>query len=153
MGQRKTRLSGIAKPRIEDTGLRRSLDAIIERLEVLDGIRGDNLDKAVTWRELDESGFVLSQTYGGGWSVTTTPPSTGGGAGGGPVVGPAAAPTNLTAADIFLAILLSWDNPSFNLQHVEVHRADVDNLSLAVMIGTTSAGKFIDYVGGGASYY
>lgn len=155
MAERATRKAGLPKNRHSDPKVQRSFDAIIERLEVLDGLRGDSLDKAVTWRDLSDSGFTV--TFGGtrGGPLVTDSPSTGGTAGGGsgPTVGPAAPPENLVAQETFLAILLTWDNPSFNLQHIEVWRSAVDNLSTAIMIGTTVSPQYLDYVGANASYY
>jgi len=153
MAQRETRKAGILKTRYQDPKLQRSFDAIIERLEVLDGLRGDALDKAVTYRDLTASGFVVSTGGAGGSpSIDSTPGSTPGG-GDGPTVGPAAAPTNLVATDIFLAILLTWDNASFNLQHNEVWRSTDAVLANAVLIGTTVAPQYIDYVGAEQTYY
>ena len=151
MGQRQTKKAGIQKLRLSDPNLQRVIDALIERLEVLDGIRGDSLDRAVTYRELrDGSGFGIGTGAGGNSYVVTTPgPAPGDGLG----VGPAAAPENLVATETFLAILLTWDNPSFNLQHIEVWRGVTDNLSLAVLVGTTVSPQFVDYVGADAAYY
>jgi hypothetical protein len=59
----------------------------------------------------------------------------------------------LTVAETFLALLLSWNNSSVNLQHVEVWRSATDNLSTAIFIGTTASAQFVDYVGASASYY
>ena len=70
MAERKTRKVGLAKPRLlqnPDPELRRTLDGIIERLEVLDGLRGDALDRAVTYRDLkDTSGFGIGGFSGSG---------------------------------------------------------------------------------------
>ena len=50
----KTRSGGIPRPNISDPEMKRTLDAIISHLELKDGQRGETLDKAVTFRELDE---------------------------------------------------------------------------------------------------
>lgn len=152
MGIRVTRKTGIPQSKTENRQLNRILESITERLEVLDGVRGDALDRAVTLRDLSNSGFAVSTVNTGNNSGTTqivTPPDTGDG----PGVGPASSPTNLAVAETFLALLITWDNPSFNLQHIEVWRGTVDNLSTATMIGTTVSPQFLDYVGASASYY
>ena len=155
MGNRKTRKAGILQSRHSDPKLQRSLDAIIERLEVLDGLRGDELDRAITYRDLSLSGFTVLSGAGGPY-ITDSPGGGGGGSGGGgdgPGIGPAGPPSNLNASETFLAILLTWDNPSFNLQHIEVYRSLEDNLSTRVLIGTTVSPQYMDYVGASASYY
>jgi len=152
MAERKTGKAGIPKVRQDSVALQRTLDAIIERLEVLDGLRGDALDQAVTYRDLRLSGFTVIPGTGIGGTGTPqiidTP-----GTGDGPGIGPADPPNTLTVSETFLALLISWNNPSFNLQHLQIFRADVDNLSLAVMIGTTVSTKYMDYVGANQAYY
>ncbi len=151
MGERPTRRTGLVKTRFKDPQLQKMFDAITERIEVLDGIRGDSLDKAVTYRDLQNSGFTVVPAPGGGSQIINTP-----GAGDGtdaPGTGPAGPPSNLVATETFLALLLSWDNTAFNIQHIEIWRGTVDNLSLAVKIATTIAPLFVDYVGSNATYY
>ena len=162
MGTRPTRKAGIYKPRtVSDPQVLKALNSIIERLEVLDGIRGDNLDQAITWRDLGNTGFTLGTGAGGAPTIVNTP---GGGTtpGGVPVpeIGPAGPPTDLAANETYLALLLTWTNTDFNLQHVEVWRNDKPDFSdatgdgsPAVMIGTTVSPQFIDYVGANATYY
>jgi hypothetical protein len=158
MGKRPTRKVGIYKPRtVSDPQVQKALDAIIERLEVLDGLRGDQLDQAVTYRDLENDGFILGKGAGGAPSIVNTP-GTGISGGGTPVpeIGPAGPPTGLQVVETFLALLLTWTNTAFNLQHVEVWRNTVDNPSEAAgatMIGTTVSPQFVDYVGANASYF
>jgi len=151
MAQRPTRKAGIPQTRLQDPKLQRTFDAIIERVEVIDGLRGDPLDKAVTYRDLGLSGFTVTGTgVGGGPQVIGVPPGSGGGDDN---VGPAGPPTNLAAAETFLALLLTWVNSSVNLQHVEVWRSLTDNLSTAQLIGTTVAPLYLDYVGELKTFY
>jgi len=150
MATRKTSKAGIPKLRVQDSALQRQLDAIVERLEVLDGVRGDDLDQAVTFRDLNAAGYPITTGLGGGGSPQIgNRPDTGDG----PGVGPTTAPENLAATETFLALLLTWTNPSFNLQHIEVWRSATDNLSAALMVGTTVSPQFVDYVGAEAAYY
>lgn len=151
MARRKTPLAGLPKPRLADRSTQRVIDAVVERIEILDGIRGDSLDKAVTFRDLDDSGFTLRNTGGGTTQIVNTPGPGGGGAV--PGTGPAAAPRNLMVNETFLALLLAWDNASFNLQHNEIWRSATDNLSTAIKIATSITPIYVDYVGALASYY
>ena len=155
MGKRKTRLAGLLQSRHADPKVQRTFDAIIERLEVLDGLRGDALDKAITYRDLELSGFTIDfGGAGGGPQITNTPGGGDGTTPDGPGIGPPSGPpANLTVTETFLALLVAWDQPSFNVQHIEVWRHDVDNLSLATMIGASHGQFYMDYVGASASYY
>jgi predicted phage tail protein len=128
------------------------MDGLIERVEVLDGLRGDILDKAVTWRDLDESGFTIQNLGSGGSPQVTNTPGPGDGTAT-PVEGPASPPTSLSATDVWLAILLEWSVSGQNLQFVEVWRNTVDDLSTAVRLGTSRTSFYTDYVGAEASFY
>lgn len=150
MATRPTRKAGILQTRGLDPGLQRTLDAIIERLEVLNGLRGDALDQAVTFRDLSDSNFKLSTTGGGAPQIINTPPVAGGD---GPTPGPTTPVSNVTANETYLALLISWTNPNFNLQHNEIWRNTVDDLTTAVQIGVTVNNQFMDYVGAKKSYY
>lgn len=155
MALRPTSKAGLPKPRVKDPVIQKSFDAVIERIEVLDGLRGDILDKAVTFRDLADSGFSLYGRSGGVPQIINTPgPGTGGDGTPIPTDGPPSGPpTGLAANETFLAILLTWINPSYNVQFIEVWRSATDNLSLAVRIGTSITNRYLDYVGGSASYY
>jgi hypothetical protein len=53
--------------------------------------------------------------------------------------------TGFTVTGAFSAIMLSWDDPRYrNLAYVEVFRAEVDNLGVAVRIGTTQSTQYAD---------
>lgn len=152
MAVRATRRAGLPKPRVDDQSLRIALDNIIERLEVLDGIRGDNLDRAVTFRDLDAGNFTVKIGGSGSYEIVDVPPAGGGGT---PVpgIGPADPPTDLQVNSVFLALMISWVNPAFNLQHVEVYRSETDNLSTRQLIGTATGSPFMDYVGEDKTFY
>ena len=151
MATRQTRKAGILKPRLQDQALQKTLDSIIERLEVMDGIRGDSLDKAVTFRELQDAGYDVSTgSFAGGGNTTITPPP---GSGDGPGVGPTTKPTGLDVTETYLALFVSWNNPPLNLQHIEIWRNTTDDLSTATLIGTTPRTRYIDYVGANATYF
>jgi hypothetical protein len=151
MALRPTPRAGILKARVDDPKVQRMLDAIIERVEVLDGLRGDELDQAITYRALGlTEGFSVGVPFPGGTPIVGGTPGPGTG---GPVPGPTTAPTNLSVSETFLALLLTWTNPSYNAAHIEIWRSLTDNLSTAQLVGTSAAPLFVDYVGGNATFY
>ena len=98
MGLRVTKKAGLLKVRHQDQKIQKVFDSVIERIEVLDGIKGDPLDRAVTYRDLQVSGFDVTVSPGssGAPLITNTP-----GPGDGspvPTVGFAAPPTGFSAA-------------------------------------------------------
>ena len=154
MARRPTRKTGILKSRVEDPKTQKIVDAIVERLEILDGIRGDQLDRAVTFRDLADSNFSLLGRAGGGTTIVS-PPGGGGGGGGGTDpspgdIGPAVAPINLTASGTFLAIQLNWGYTGQFVQHFEIWRGSQNSLSdpETILLGTSLNLIFVDYVGG-----
>lgn len=86
-------------------------------------------------------------TVGGGGSGGTS--GTGGalpGGGGGSInysIPPTV--TGLAVTGAFNSIFLEWDQPNYsNHAYTEIHRAEVDNLGVAVLIGTTPAAVYAD---------
>ena len=65
------------------------------------------------------------------------------------------APTNLVATGAMTSIILTWSGASYNTgyAYTEVWRASVDNLGVAVLIGTVLAGMYADAVGSDSSHY
>jgi hypothetical protein len=135
--------------------------ALKELIEVREGIRGNELDANVTWRELVNSG-IANITYNGQSSS---------GSGGLPF-GPSAnadeenltpppQPQNLQATAAVQNIILSWNDPNSPLVAVsEVWRSSANvapgvSGSTAVLIGTTEAFLYADNVGPGSGvrYY
>lgn len=130
----------------------RFLDAVYERLAVHTGQRGLPIDRMVTFRDLVEAGIATPKVGGGGAGV---------GAGG--IVQPAAGLPNMTVpppvSDLqvggaFTRAILSWSPPAYgNHSLVEVARASVPDIGMAVTIGSSSANTYIDVVGGGFTGY
>ena len=129
-----------------ETGL--ALESIKEALEVRLGRRGDPKDRAVTLRELIDSGLAtdLAQepynpnTGATGFAPLREKP--------GDVVVPPA-PTVLTASGLFTDVLLSWNQstntaPYGNHAFTEIWRSQSEDLSSAVLVGTTSAFIYTD---------
>ncbi|MDX7785982.1 phage tail tip fiber protein [Aeromonas caviae] len=124
--------------------------ATSENVELLTGQRGDRLDKAVTYRELAALGLsTLRQGAGGvfvpGKNPELFPP--------GQMAFPHA-PVNVIANGAFHTVLVEWDPPKYRGHaHAEIWRAEVNNQSDAVLVGTTSANLFSDAIGKGAKFY
>jgi len=105
----------------------------------------ESSDGVVTKTDLVNTG-IFSNTGGelkyldvGSVSSCTTPP----------------AAINLTVTGSMTSIILEWNGASYNscYAYTEIWRADTDDLGLAVLIGTSTAGLFADAVGSDATHY
>ena len=132
-----------------DTETKLALESMKEALEVRLGRRGDVLDRAVTLRELIDSGLatdLAKAPYNPNIAGAT-------------VFGPATdevgdvtvppAPTVLTASGLFTDVLLSWNQstntaPYGNHAFTEIWRSQAEDLSSAVLVGTTNAFIYTD---------
>ena len=141
-------------PAKTDPELRSTLDSIKEAVEVRLGRRGDPRDRAVTLRELIDSGLAdelkdnpFNPNGGGGVGITPPkqPP-------GNLDIPPA--PTGLEASGAFTTIVVSWNvSPYGNHAYTEVWRARSDDLGGALLITTTNAFVIADPVDYGSTYY
>lgn len=120
-----------------------AIQAIKEALEIGLGRRGDKLEKYVTFRELQQSGFGVNALSDGSLSVIA-PSTSGGGSGGQGSPGdwsnppidigdtdptPPQRPTNVRARGISMtAIAVSWGEPGYNNhRYAEVFASKADN--------------------------
>ncbi|MBP4059624.1 DUF1983 domain-containing protein [Aeromonas sp. Prich7-2] len=124
--------------------------ATVENVELLTGQRGDRLDKAVTFRELEALGLSTLRPGAGGVYVP----------GKNPDLFPAGqmdfphAPVNVIANGAFHTVLVEWDPPQYRGHaHAEIWRAESDNQAEATLVGTSSANLFSDAIGKGATFY
>ncbi len=126
-------------PRI-DPELKPLLTAIKEVLEVQVGHRGEDLDKAVTFRDLTESGIA---NLGNQSSVGTLVPISDVG-----IQTPPPEPVTLTAAATFTNVLLSWGGGFKHdlVASTEVYRSTSNSLATASHIGSTSSFIYTDTV-------
>lgn len=135
-------------PAKTDPETKLALESIKEAVEVRLGRRGDPKDRAVTLRELIESGLATD--------LAQSPynPNTGA-TGFGPIrerpgdVTVPPAPTVLTASGLFTDALLSWNQstntaPYGNHAFTEIWRSQAEDLSSAVLVGTTNAFIYTD---------
>lgn len=126
---------------------------LTENMQILTGQKGDRLDKALTLRDAARLGMVNLRRNGTGQIVPELPPDK-------PTdpewsgVQPPVAPTGVTADGAFHTITLSWGAPAYKgHSYAEVLRAEVDNPSSAVAIGTSLANVYSDTVGKGFSAF
>lgn len=124
--------------------------ATSENVELLTGQRGDKLDKAVTFRELNALGLATLRQGPGGIYIPGKNPDlveTG-------VYDKPHAPVNVQASGAFHTMLVDWDGPHYRgHSHAEVWRAEADSLPAATLVGTTIANMFSDAIGKGAKFY
>jgi len=134
--------------------LRRYLEQLTETIEIRLGRRGDQRDRAVTLRELIDSGLakdLLSNPFDPNTSGNTgfVPPSQ---ALQDLAVPPA--PTGFTAVGAFSQVILNWDYPSYaNHSFTEVWRHDSDSVGDAQLVGVQAGRVFVDPVGSGVTRY
>ena len=146
---RKTKISALpALPPNVDPQLKPILHAIKEALEVQVGHRGEQLDKAVTFRDLTESGmagFRFDNNTGGHLLPITNP--------GDQSTPPI--PHSLAANGTFTKVLLSWSGGFAHplVAATEVFRNTTDDLLTATFIGATSAHIYVDTVEPGTTHY
>ena len=126
---------------------------LTENMQILTGQKGDRLDKALTLREAASLGMVNLRRNGSGQIVPEIPPGNSGDPEWSGVQQPVA-PTGVTADGAFHTITLTWDTPAYKgHSYAEILRAEVDNPSSAVAIGTTLANVYSDAVGKGFSAF
>lgn len=141
------------------------LNAVRESIEVLTGQTGFELDRAVTLRDLYESG--VASVYAGGREFAVDPTRvtvSNSGSGILPVtqteVATAQPPavTGLTASGALATVTLTWDEIDYpGHAYVEVWRASTDDIGVAVRVGISQGLRTVysDPVGatGGTYYY
>ncbi len=148
----KTKLPGLKNiPPKTERELKLALESIKEALEVRLGQRGDPLDRAVTVRELVDSGLAKqapTTTSGASDFIPgddekdpgdlTVPPS----------------PTGLKANGAFTSIVLKWNNPSYgNHGFTEIWRSKANALGGAELVSTAGGQVYAEEVGYNQTYF
>lgn len=152
-----TKVPGIpAVPTSVQPDLKRYLQSLTEAVEIRLGRRGDQRDRAITLRELIDSGLAEelktrpfnTDGSGTGNSGFTTP----GGIASIPEV--PTVPTSFVASAGYATAQLYWDFPLYRGHSLtEVWRFTADTITSAILIGVSAGTSFIDPVGESADYY
>ena len=149
-----TQVPGIPKsPADASPQTRAWLDSVAEALEIRLGRRGDPKDRAITLRELIESGlaqelkanpFDPNNINSSNIGLTNPrqnldiPPT----------------PVNFSASGAYSQIHLSWDYPNYsNHAFTEIYGHDSDVIGDAQLVGISDGLVYIDPVGSGVSRY
>jgi hypothetical protein len=149
-----TKVPGFPKPPSSVTiELRRYLETLVEAIEIRLGRRGDPRDRAVTLRELIDSGLAkqlrsspFDPNQGG--PIDFSPPDVL------DVVDVPPQPTGFTVAGAFSVINLTWDYPSYsNHNQTEIWSHTSNVLGSATIAGVSTGQTFIDPVGSGKTVY
>lgn len=157
----KTKVPAIPAP--TDANLREVARALKGVVDVREGLLGDPLDKAVTFRDLVDGGIVepVIVSRGGGSGAISVGPAPGlssGGSGSSPEpdLTPPPAPTGLAASAGIAVIILEWDAANYsNHAFTEIWRSEDNVLGNAVRVATTEASLYADNLGatGAQRYY
>jgi len=155
MSQRPTKVPGIPKPPATvDPQTKVYLENLAEAVEIRLGRKGDPRDRAITLRELIDSGLAKDlkasawdpNNYGAGNIGFAPEPN--------PVLTVPPQPTSFTASGAYSMIILNWDFPRYaNHSHTEIWSHDQDVLGDATLAGIDSGRVFTDPVGSGVSRY
>ena len=149
-----TKLPGLKNiPPSTDKELYASLQAMKEALAVRLGQEGDPLDRAITLRELIDSGMAKKLTNKNFDPNTTTTDFVG--ATDDPVdLSIPPAPTGLEASGAFTEIVINWNPPTYsNHSFTEVFRSRDDAIGTAQLVTTTASFVTTDTVGYNQEYY
>jgi hypothetical protein len=132
---------------------KRFADGVKENLDVLLGHRGDALDRAVTFKDLLDTGIVTLargiNLFRGSSDLIPFRDDI-------PNLDVPPAPTNLEADGAFQNIILTWNLSLYEgHSYVEVFRHTTDDISAATMVAQVSGftGVYADPVGGGVTRY
>lgn len=139
-------------PTTIDPELRKYLESIQEALEIRLGRRGDPDDRAITLRELVDSGLAKRLT-----ALPYDPDSPGSdfsGAGPEPDLSTPPVPVNFVATAAYSSVVLTWSMPVYpNHALTEIWAYDSDTIGDAQLIGVTSGRAYTDQVGSGVTKY
>jgi len=145
-----TKVPGIPKPPADASpSLQKYLTSLSEALEIRLGRKGDARDRAITLRELIDSGLavdLLNRPYdpNNPGSDFDPPPTTGG------TDQTPPAPTNFSVIAGLSNAGLFWNYPGDDYRghsFTELYRNSANNITTAVLIGSSSGSAYTDYVG------
>lgn len=135
--------------------LRAYLEAMKEVSEVRAGVRGDPKDRAVTLRELFESGLA-KELKAAPFDPNNITQINIGFEANPPALNVPPSPTGLSAAGGFTKIVIEFDNPRLkygNHSLTEIHRNSSNDITTAQLIGVTTGLVYSDNVSSGSTHY
>ena len=150
--QKPTKVPGFPRvPNSVDPQTRQLLEAVIEAVDIRLGRKGDPTDRAVTLRELIDSGLAkqlktapFDPNVGGNFGFTSPVALASG----------APAPTNVRASGAYSQIHVFWDYPSYKgHSQTEIWSHTQDVLGDAVLAGVSTGITYLDPVGSDQSRY
>lgn len=150
---RSTKLPSLSNdlPMSVDPDVRKRFGDLTEVVNVRLGLRGDPLDRAVTLRELIDSGLVSivpnkSFVFGGPANFVPAVQST--------KEAIPAMPTGVSANGGTSIITVVWDAARYSGHALtEVWRLDTNTIAGAILVGTATGVSYTDGVGANADYY
>lgn len=117
---------------------------LIENIQTLTAQRGNGLKRAVLVEDLANLGLANVTTGRGGNASITPGIDLGNGTGGVKIKNPTT-PQHLKIDSAFSFVVLSWDKPGYTGHATtEIWRSPTNNLSDAVMVGSTTANIYPD---------
>jgi len=131
------------------------LKALGEALEVRLGRRGDPRDRAITLRELIDSGMA-TQLGHVPFNPNNLGPQTDFESSIAPDLSQPPAPTSLTASAAFQTVLLEWSNGNLQFRtfaFTEVYRSTTDVIGDAVLVAVVRGNKHADQVDSNSTFY
>ncbi len=130
-------------------------EAVKECMEVLEGKRGDGMDRALTPRDLEAAGILSLSSAGTSNLIINVGPSvTSSGSSIDEQYDYPLMPTNLTVTGTFMYNMLTWDNTNFHgYAHTEVWRSDTTNFNDAILVARPGGHIYSDIVGADATKY
>ncbi len=101
-----------------------------------------NEGKWLTWQDLEQAEVVVKSAQGDGSYQPAVPPDE-------PLdMSPPPGLTDVEASGGMTAIYITWADPALAYYyHIEIHRAQKDDVGMAVMVGTTMGNIFQDVLG------
>ena len=153
MTVRPTKVPGFGKlPASMDPQTRSVLEGLIEAVEIRLGRKGDPQDRAITLRELIESGLALQLKASpfdpnryGAYNLGVGPLTT---------ANMPYAPTGFTANGAYSQVNLFWDGAFYQgHSQTEIYSHTSDSIGDATLAGVSTGISFVDPVGSGVTRY
>lgn len=150
-----TKVPGISSPPASaDAQTKQYLENLAEAVEIRLGRRGDPQDRAVTLRELIESGLAKRLAASPFDPNNPNRSNMGFASGAARDLSTPPQPTGFAAAGAYSEVILTWDYPNYsNHSMTEIWSYDQDILGNATLAGIDTGRVFIDPVGSDASRY